>query len=278
MNGRHLLIAICAVWTSSCTLQGPQPIAVGPAAYPPGQPGGGFGGPAGPVQAGCTLNSNELQGAPGQTFQLACPPGCAAAGGLWGTDIYTGDSAVCHAGIHAGAISPDGGVLWVRIEQGQPAYRGSARNGVESHDYGSYGSSFTVAPANGQPAAAAPPPGQPVAAGYYAQPPQQPAAPQAIDAGCSFGSRDIKDVPGSSHLVSCPPGCADTGGLWGTDRYTGDSSICKAAIHSGFITNEGGNVVVILDGPQQAFRGSTRNKVQSHDYGSYSSSFRLQKP
>jgi hypothetical protein len=78
--------------------------------------------------------------------------------------------------------------------------------------------------------------------------------------------------------VSCPPGCAATGGLWGTDRYTGDSSICKAAIHAGIITNQGGYVVVILDGPQPAFRGSSRNQVQSFDYGNYSSSFTLQRP
>ena len=46
------------------------------------------------------------------------------------------------AAIHAGAASPSGGVVTVRLEPGRPAYRGSTRNGVVSGDFGSYPASF----------------------------------------------------------------------------------------------------------------------------------------
>jgi hypothetical protein len=261
VNARNLfgLAAVAFSMLSSCTIQemGGQPVAIGPSGYPP----------AGPIQAGCSFNSTQLQGGPGSVFQVACPPGCITGAGLWGTDIYTADSGICRAGIHAGAISPDGGVVLVRLEPGQPAYRGSPRNGTTSGDYGAYHGSFTVAPAGGQPGA---PPPQAAA--------PQAAAPQAaaIQAGCSFNSIQITDAPGTMHLVSCPPGCSAQGGLWGTDIYTGDSAICKAGIHSGIISDGGGYVVVTLDGPQPAFRGSVRNQIRSGDYGSYSTSFRVQ--
>jgi hypothetical protein len=264
------LVVLAFPMLTSCTIQemGGQPIAVGPSGYPGGAAGG-------PIQAGCSFNSTELHGGPGQVFAVACPPGCAATGGLWGTDLYTGDSAVCKAGIHAGAIPPEGGVVMVRLDLGQPAYRGSPRNGIVSSDYGQYGTSYSVAPAGAAAApGAAPPPGYPPGAPVAAAP----AAPQAIQAGCSYNRTQINDALGTAHLISCPPGCAAQGGLWGTDIYTGDSAICKAAIHSGLISDAGGYVVVILDGPQPAFRGSVRNQVRSGDYGSYSTSYRLAPP
>lgn len=230
----------------------------------------------GPIEAGCSFNSTQLQGGVGQMFQVACPPGCEQTGGLWGTDVYTGDSGICRAGIHAGAIPPTGGVVTVQIQPGRPAYRGSARYGIESSDYGQYGSSFQVILPAGQPAAAPPPPVAAAPAPVAAQPVA--VGPQVIEAGCSFNATQIRDAIGTAHMVSCPPGCGATGGLWGTDSYTGDSGICKAAIHAGLISPNGGSVVVVLDPGRPAYRGTTRYGIQSHDYGSYRISFHLQRP
>jgi len=80
------------------------------------------------------------------------------------------------------------------------------------------------------------------------------------------------------HLVSCPANCAAAGGLWGTDVYTGDSGICRAAIHAGLLSNAGGFVVVGLEPGRPAYRGSVRNQITSSDYGNYGSSFHLQRP
>jgi hypothetical protein len=216
---------------------------------PPAVNGGGT------VQVGCTFNGRQLLGAPGSTFQIGCPPGCVDRAAVSGTDVYTIDSGLCVAGIHAGAISKDGGTFAVRLDEGQIAYRGSLRNGVLStNDGSSRDGSFTVA-ALGHPPAA---------------------APEAIQATCSFDRTQIKDAYGTAHLVSCPPGCAQARALWGTNVYSGDSSICKAAIHAGILSDAGGEVVVVLAGWQPAFQGGARNQVRSGDYGPYPSSFLLQ--
>jgi hypothetical protein len=214
----------------------------------------------GPIEAGCSFNATQLQGDPGATFQVACPPGCEQTGGLWGTDVYTADSGICRAGIHAGAITSGGGVVVVQIHPGRPAYRGSARYNVTSSDYGHYGRSYAIIMPAGQP------------------PPAASAPPQVIEAGCGFNATQIQAAVGTAHMVSCPAGCANTGGLWGTDVYTGDSGICRAAIHAGLISAGGGPVVVVLDVGRPAYRGSVRYGIQSNDYGSYGSSFRLQRP
>ena len=105
--------------------------------------------------------------------------------------------------------------------------------------------------------------------------PSAPSAP-VIEAGCSYNATQIQDAIGSSHLVSCPPGCSNGGGLWGTDVYTGDSGICRAAIHAGLITEGGGTVKVTLDPGRPAYRGSVRNGQRSSDYGNYPKSFHLE--
>jgi hypothetical protein len=293
---RSFVAALLAL--SACYVQ---PVGGPPPQYPPPR-GGGFGpvagGPpqgggmvaGGVIEAGCSYTGGQLPGDIGAAFQVACPPGCESSGGLWGTDVYTADSGICRAGIHAGLISPGGGVVAVRLEPGHPAYRGSVRNGIQSSDYGQYGKSYVLFPASGQAAAPPPPPpnqypppnqGPPPA---YAQPapaayaPPPPPGAQVIEAGCSYTAGQIRGEIGSSHLVNCPPGCANTGGLWGTDAYTGDSKVCKAAVHAGIITDAGGNVVVTIDPGRPAYRGSVRNGIRSNDYGNYSKSFHLSRP
>ena len=86
----------------------------------------------------------RLPGDIGGVFQVACPPGCEAQGGLWGTDAYTADSGVCRAAIHAGIISDRGGNVFVTLDPGRPAYRGSFRYGVRSDDYGNYPKSYQL--------------------------------------------------------------------------------------------------------------------------------------
>jgi LCCL domain-containing protein len=285
---RSLFVAL--VLLSACYIepQGPPP-AMGP---PPqggfgpmqgGPPPGGAMAAGGVIEAGCSYNATQLPGDVGAVFQVACPPGCEASGSLWGTDIYTADSGICRAGIHAGLITPGGGVVTVRIEPGQPAYRGSVRYGIQSSDYGQYGKSYVLF-GSGQPAAGPPqnqypppPPNQYPAQGQYPPQNQYPAA-QAIEAGCSYSGNQIRGDIGSSHLVNCPPGCSSRGGLWGTDIYTADSGVCRAAIHAGLITDGGGNVVVTLDPGRPAYRGSDRNGVHSSDYGNYGKSYHLQRP
>jgi len=217
----------------------------------------------GPIEAGCSFNGRQLRGEVGSIFQVACPANCEDTGGLWGSDTYTADSAICRAGVHAGVISPAGGVVTLRIDPGRPAYRGSVHYGVRSNDYGQYGLSYTLLL----------PPGQSRLAEAAI-----PQAPQIIEAGCSFSANQIRAEIGTASVISCPAGCANQGGLWGTDVYTGDSRICNAAIHAGVISPNGGTAVVVLDPGRPAYRGSVRNGIRSHDYGQYRNSFHVQRP
>ncbi|XP_953429.1 uncharacterized protein TA09935 [Theileria annulata] len=69
---------------------------------------------------------------------------------------------------------------------------------------------------------------------------------------------------GSFKVASCPMGCMDEpASIKGTYIYTRDSSICKAAIHSGVLDNSGGEIVVIISYAQEHFYGTSMNGVES---------------
>ena len=59
--------------------------------------------------------------------------------GIWGTDVYTLDSSLAAAAVHAGLLQPgQTGVLRVRIVPSPPQFVGSQRNGMGSSGYGNY--------------------------------------------------------------------------------------------------------------------------------------------
>ncbi len=65
-------------------------------------------------------------------------------GSVWGTDIYTDDSALAVAAVHAGLVLPgQTGIVTVVIRPGQNAYSGSPRNGVQSANFPAWGGSFS---------------------------------------------------------------------------------------------------------------------------------------
>ena len=67
------------------------------------------------------------------------------AGSVWGTDVYTGDSALAAVAVHAGLVKPDETrVVKVTVVQPLQRYAGTTRHGVSSQDYGPYGTAFRV--------------------------------------------------------------------------------------------------------------------------------------
>jgi hypothetical protein len=81
---------------------------------------------------------------------------------------------------------------------------------------------------------------------------------------------------GRQYSGRCPVAPTDPtqiGGVSGTDRYTGDSAICTAAVHDGVITLKGGVVTYLVGGPFDSFVGSTQNGVTTSDSGPSTSSF-----
>jgi len=68
-----------------------------------------------------------------------------AEGPLWGTDVYTGDSSLSAAAVHAGLLKPGHvGILKVTAVAPLPQYQGCIRNNVTSHDFGRYGSAYSL--------------------------------------------------------------------------------------------------------------------------------------
>ena len=86
------------------------------------------------------------RGRNGERIEVVCPAiGNAAMGAVWGTDVYTDDSAICVAAVHAGAITTAGGNVTIEVLPGQNNYAGSSRNGVTTFDWNArYDGSFRV--------------------------------------------------------------------------------------------------------------------------------------
>ena len=83
---------------------------------------------------------------------------------------------------------------------------------------------------------------------------------------------------GLAVLFDCPPrGLPQT--IWGDRVYTGDSSVCTAAVHDGRINlDEGGRVTVVVREGATEYKASRRNGITSQEYGRYGSSFEFLPP
>lgn len=83
----------------------------------------------------------------------------------------------------------------------------------------------------------------------------------------------ISKSVGERFFFSCESG-GTSNSLYGTGIYTGGSSICEAAVHTGkIIRAQGGGVAIEVRGQQQSFKASQRNGVLSKEYSAYGSSF-----
>jgi hypothetical protein len=68
-------------------------------------------------------------------------------GGLWGTEVYTTDSSLAAAAVHAGVLKAgEKGIVKVTIVKGLDAYVGSEKHGVTSASYGAWPTGFVVQP------------------------------------------------------------------------------------------------------------------------------------
>jgi hypothetical protein len=103
----------------------------------------GYSSPTRVIQGSWSTRPNSLGGKPGQRFTIYLPPGGVASGAIWGSDVYTDDSSIGTAAVHAGLISfENGGTVTIEIRRGQSQYQASTRYGISSASYGSWGGSF----------------------------------------------------------------------------------------------------------------------------------------
>jgi len=216
------------------------------------------GGTAAPSQASVCPDNFVAFADTTEPLTCTCAPDATDRGSVWGMDIYTGDSDVCKAARHAGAVSKSGGTVSVIPEPGRNAYAGVTRNGVASNNYGAFASSFRFAKTDAG--------GAQSAASTAPAPAQVSVCPDNFVAFADSGE---------TLACICQPDAMDRGSVWGMDVYTGDSGICKAARHAGVIGAKGGTVSVISEPGRKAYAGVTRNGVASNNYGPFASSFRF---
>lgn len=80
----------------------------------------------------------------GRTYKFSCPAD-GTAGTIWGSDVYTQDSSICTAAVHAGLFTLEsGGVVTIEFRPGRLTYGSTVRNGITSNTYGEYPRSFVV--------------------------------------------------------------------------------------------------------------------------------------
>jgi hypothetical protein len=89
-------------------------------------------------------SATMVSGENGKTYKFKCPAN-GKAGMVWGTDIYTIDSSICNAAVHAGKLTMEsGGSVEIEVRPGESSYKGSLRNEIKTNDYGPYARSFVV--------------------------------------------------------------------------------------------------------------------------------------
>ncbi|MEX0938056.1 MAG: LCCL domain-containing protein [Pirellulales bacterium] len=174
----------------------------------------------------------------------------AATGIIWGSEIYTDDSKLAVAAVHAGLVQPgETKVVRVTILPGRNSYRGSQERGVSSNSYGPWYGSYVLDSVEKSAQAAA-----------IRQ------APNSLsgvvgEIGQSFLYRVIGAVDGS---------------VWGADVYTDDSALAAAAVHAGAVEAGETAVIKVTILPGRGFyNGSQRHGVSTYDYGSYSRSYMI---
>jgi len=193
-----------------------------------------------------------LRNQPGSRFVYICP----ASGRkdqVWGTHIYADNSSVCSAALHDGAFTYENGAI-VTIEHlpGQASYTGSTQNGITSVSLGAWPGSFQIIGAeNGSDVTGV----------------------KMGGAGWTASATRFRGQNGGRYRYICPGG-AGNGGVYGTNTYTDDSSVCTAAVLQGLITPANGGRVTIQIAPAQASYAASRNNgVSAQSFGRALGSF-----
>ena len=177
-------------------------------------------------------------------------------GRVWGTDVYTDDSSLATAAVHAGVLKVGHkAVVKVTILPGKQMYAGSMRNGITTTDFGAWEGSFKVEAVKGRsPRGAAPKP-------------RVMADPGTLVA--------FRGQNGKSFLFEITG--QNTGTVWGTGVYTDDSSLATAAVHAGIVkVGEKAVVKVTILPAEQQYTGSDHNGITSNDWSDWLGSYRIE--
>lgn len=187
------------------------------------------------------------------TSELTCLCGsdATATGSVWGDEVYTDDSAICRSALHAGAIGTNGGMVRVVEAPGQSSYPAVTRNSVASN---AWTSAWTRSIA-------------------FQRVSDDRSAVRVQD--CPFNVAGLG--VGTRLTCGCPPSAAGSGSVWGSGPYTGDSAMCRAAVHAGAIGGRGGLIRARVTAGRASYTGSTRNGVAAANWPSYGTSLEIER-
>lgn len=225
---------------------------------------------------------------PRARFAVRCPAGHEPGGSVWGSDVYTDDSSVCQAAVHAGVITAStGGDVAIEVRAGQSGYRGVLRNGVESSAFGTWRCSFVMGSSHC--AAGSTRCGTTCtdvrvdtthcgACGHACGVDESCRAGTCmpgLDADWTTNATRWPCKTGVTHVVHCLPlgSAVPLGTVYGSGPYTDDSSICAAAVHAGKLTTKGGDVTIELRPGRSKYLGSTAHGVTTTPWGAWGCSY-----
>lgn len=184
--------------------------------------------------------------APGEDAVCSCAP-ARVAKSVWGTGPFTADSDICTAARFTGAVGAEGGAVHLSGLPGLEKYEGGKANGVTTHDWGAFSTSFGVEPVATGPIAASAP--------DLAQCGRMPAGVDVYDCACQGSEAESR------------------ASVWGADPFTADSAICAAALFLGYIeAGKPANVHVLRAPGLEAYEGDSSNGVSTAKWGAFDSS------
>ena len=164
-------------------------------------------------------------------------------GSIYGTNIYTVDSHLGTAAVHAGILQ-NGETKNISIEilPGKASYAASIQNGVSSLSYGPWTKSYAFSRTIAQ---------------------------------LMIIPDNLKYYDGPiGKTVSFMVTGAIQGDVYGTDIYTDDSNIATAAVHTGILrVGQTKNISLKILPGQSSYQASTKNGVASFSYGAWSRSY-----
>jgi len=178
-------------------------------------------------------------------------------GVVWGTDVYTQDSDLGAAAVHAGKLkSGETGMVEIEFVAVPTQFPGTTRNGVVSQTFGaSYSGAFRIVKATPGPINEAE------------------LVPTPVPTLMAYAS-----MPGRK--VSVQVKGVVRGSVFGTDVYSLDSDVGAAALHAG-VLKPGQTKTLEIDilASPTSFNGSTRNGIISHSFIVFTpGAFRFVKP
>jgi hypothetical protein len=155
--------------------------------------------------------------------------GCNKTGNVWGSNPYTSDSVICLAALHSGHITKEGGLFIVKKGGPLDAYYGSVKNGLSTQSYGSFDHMLLL--------------------------------PSEINVKISLSNTQCGPKIGICKGKN--NNCIEKGDVWGDNPYVKESNLCKAALHAGFINENGGIFMIEESGTHGGYTGSCKNSVTS---------------